>query len=202
MWFRFRSFHLLLILQLNPFCCRNSDKQEPKVWNRGAVLAATLTLSQPAGADYAHPILVSTLSFKSHRRDWKPKLPKNCLSITQLCSRKMTKHNPNFYLCWAFRNKPQNAHLCSGQVGELAQQDAREEWNSKRVVTTTLISTYAEHLETKRRYRTWRRRWQGGRVVARRRNAMVAKTNQIAFEPRRRENHTVGTKKWGGKVQL
>ena len=35
------------------------------------VLAATLTLSQPGGgggADYAHPILVSTLSFESHRR--------------------------------------------------------------------------------------------------------------------------------------
>ena len=32
------------------------------------VLAATLTLSQPGGADYAHPILVSTPSFESHRR--------------------------------------------------------------------------------------------------------------------------------------
>ena len=32
------------------------------------VLAATLTLSQPRGADYAHPILVSSLSFESHRR--------------------------------------------------------------------------------------------------------------------------------------
>ena len=41
------------------------------------VLAATLTLSQPAGADYAHPILVSTLSFKSHRRDCEsPNYPK------------------------------------------------------------------------------------------------------------------------------
>ena len=32
------------------------------------VLAATLTLSQPGGADYPHPILVSTPSFESHRR--------------------------------------------------------------------------------------------------------------------------------------
>ena len=32
------------------------------------VLAATLTLSQPGGADYAHSILVSTPSFESHRR--------------------------------------------------------------------------------------------------------------------------------------
>ena len=32
------------------------------------VLAATLTLSQPRGADYAHPILVSTPRFESHRR--------------------------------------------------------------------------------------------------------------------------------------
>ena len=32
------------------------------------VLAATLTLSQPGGADYAHPILVSTPNFESHRR--------------------------------------------------------------------------------------------------------------------------------------
>ena len=32
------------------------------------VLAATLTLSQPGGEDYAHPILVSTPSFESHRR--------------------------------------------------------------------------------------------------------------------------------------
>ena len=32
------------------------------------VLAATLTLSQPRGADYAHSILVSTPSFESHRR--------------------------------------------------------------------------------------------------------------------------------------
>ena len=32
------------------------------------VLAATLTLSQPGGADYAHPILVFTPSFESHRR--------------------------------------------------------------------------------------------------------------------------------------
>ena len=32
------------------------------------VLAATLTLSQPRGADYAQPILVSTPSFESHRR--------------------------------------------------------------------------------------------------------------------------------------
>ena len=32
------------------------------------VLPATLTLSRPWGADYAHPILVSTLSFESHRR--------------------------------------------------------------------------------------------------------------------------------------
>jgi len=34
------------------------------------VLAATLTLSQPGWADYAHPILVSTPSFESHRRAW------------------------------------------------------------------------------------------------------------------------------------
>ena len=34
------------------------------------VLAATLTLSQPVGADYTHPILVSTPSFESHRRAW------------------------------------------------------------------------------------------------------------------------------------
>ena len=32
------------------------------------VFAATLTLSQPGGADYAHPILVFTPSFESHRR--------------------------------------------------------------------------------------------------------------------------------------
>ena len=32
------------------------------------VLAAPLALSQPRGADYAHPILVSTPSFESHRR--------------------------------------------------------------------------------------------------------------------------------------
>ena len=32
------------------------------------VLAATLTLSQPGGADHAHHILVSTPSFESHRR--------------------------------------------------------------------------------------------------------------------------------------
>ena len=32
------------------------------------VLASTLTLSQPGGADYAHPILMSTPSFESHRR--------------------------------------------------------------------------------------------------------------------------------------
>ena len=32
------------------------------------VLAATLTLSQPGGADQAHPILVSTPSFESQRR--------------------------------------------------------------------------------------------------------------------------------------
>ena len=31
------------------------------------VLTATLTLSQPGGADYAHPILVSTPSLESHR---------------------------------------------------------------------------------------------------------------------------------------
>ena len=31
------------------------------------VLAATLTLSQPGGADYAHPILGSTPSLESHR---------------------------------------------------------------------------------------------------------------------------------------
>ena len=61
----------------------------------------------------------------------------------------------------------------SGQVGELTQQDAWAEWNSKRAVTTTLISTYVKHLETKRRYRT-RRRQRGGRVAARRRrDAMV-----------------------------
>ena len=34
------------------------------------VLAATLTLSQPRGADYAHPLLVSTPSFESHRHAW------------------------------------------------------------------------------------------------------------------------------------
>ena len=34
------------------------------------VLAANLTLSQPGGADYAHPILVSTPNFESHRRAW------------------------------------------------------------------------------------------------------------------------------------
>ena len=38
------------------------------------VLAATLTLSQPRGADYAHPILVSTSSFESHRRTCNPRL--------------------------------------------------------------------------------------------------------------------------------
>ena len=32
------------------------------------VLASTLTLSQPEGADYAHRILMSTPSFESHRR--------------------------------------------------------------------------------------------------------------------------------------
>ena len=32
------------------------------------VLASTLTLSQPRGADYALPILMSTPSFESHRR--------------------------------------------------------------------------------------------------------------------------------------
>ena len=32
------------------------------------VFASTLTLSQPGGADYAHPILMSTPSFESHRR--------------------------------------------------------------------------------------------------------------------------------------
>ena len=32
------------------------------------VLAITLTLSQPWGVDYGHPILVSTPSFESHRR--------------------------------------------------------------------------------------------------------------------------------------
>ena len=32
------------------------------------VLAATLTLYQPEGADYAHPVLVSTPSFENHRR--------------------------------------------------------------------------------------------------------------------------------------
>ena len=32
------------------------------------VLPATLTLSQPGGADYAFPLLVSTPSFESHRR--------------------------------------------------------------------------------------------------------------------------------------
>ena len=31
-------------------------------------LAATLTLSQPEGADYADPILMSTPSFEDHRR--------------------------------------------------------------------------------------------------------------------------------------
>jgi hypothetical protein len=34
------------------------------------VLAATLTLSQPGGTEYAHPILVSTQNFESHRRAW------------------------------------------------------------------------------------------------------------------------------------
>ena len=34
------------------------------------VLASTLTLSQPGGADYAHPILMSTPRFESHRRAW------------------------------------------------------------------------------------------------------------------------------------
>ena len=37
-------------------------------WCPHQVLAATLTLSQPGRADYAHPILVSTPSFESHRR--------------------------------------------------------------------------------------------------------------------------------------
>ena len=32
------------------------------------VLAAALTLSQPGGTDYVHPILVSTPSFENHRR--------------------------------------------------------------------------------------------------------------------------------------
>ena len=31
------------------------------------VLAATLTISQPKGVDYAHPILMSPPSFESHR---------------------------------------------------------------------------------------------------------------------------------------
>ena len=34
------------------------------------VLVATLTLSQPRGADYAHPILVSKPSFESRRLAW------------------------------------------------------------------------------------------------------------------------------------
>ena len=34
------------------------------------VLAATLTLSHPGGGDYAHPTLVSTPSFESHRGAW------------------------------------------------------------------------------------------------------------------------------------
>ena len=34
------------------------------------VLTSTLTLSQPGGTDYAHPILMSTPSFESHRRAW------------------------------------------------------------------------------------------------------------------------------------
>ena len=38
------------------------------MWTWGHALAATLILSQPGVADYAHPILVSTPSFESHRR--------------------------------------------------------------------------------------------------------------------------------------
>ena len=34
------------------------------------VLAATLTLFQPGGTDYAHSILMSPPSFESHRRAW------------------------------------------------------------------------------------------------------------------------------------
>ena len=36
------------------------------------VLAATLTLSQPRGVDYAHPILMSPPSFEIHRRACSP----------------------------------------------------------------------------------------------------------------------------------
>ena len=57
-------------------------------WGRGhvdvgtcphQVLASTLTLSQPGGADYAHPILVSTPSFESNRR--------TCQALLWVCGR-------------------------------------------------------------------------------------------------------------------
>jgi hypothetical protein len=44
-------------------------------------LAATLNLSQPRGADYAHPILMSTPSFESHRRACMCKCAKLILNI-------------------------------------------------------------------------------------------------------------------------
>ena len=67
----------LLILDLD---CPNIDKKKLLFRLRRAcghmevgtcphqVLAATLTLYQPGGADYAHLILVSTPSFESYRR--------------------------------------------------------------------------------------------------------------------------------------
>ena len=70
-----------LCLTVRNSICRGPRSHElPPCYNRRAcghvdmgtrphqVLAATLIISQPGGADYAHPILVSTPSFEIHRR--------------------------------------------------------------------------------------------------------------------------------------
>ena len=63
-------FLLSLHFSLRLMRCFAGPPWQPRMPRIGPcqVLAATLTLSQPGGADYAHPILVSTPSFESHRR--------------------------------------------------------------------------------------------------------------------------------------
>ena len=58
----FYDYLLRPVIQARLWACGRGDMSTL------IVLAATLTLSQPRGADYAHPILVSTPSFESHRR--------------------------------------------------------------------------------------------------------------------------------------
>ena len=99
LWTHFSSiiFYLLLLLlspfsfsKLHGFLYSSACGQVDVGTCPHQVFAATLTLSQPVGADYAHPILVSTPSFESHRRA--------CYSIASLMIRSDRKQEP-FILC-------------------------------------------------------------------------------------------------------